>query len=92
MATVSDISSSRLSLVRLALTGALVGAIFFGICWVGAFIPKTPGHMYLQLFTTVEMTSSLALVQGLLVSAAAGAIFGALIASIYNALAFIERR
>ena len=47
--------------------------------------------MYLKLFTSADISSSLALVQGLCWSLAFGLIAGALIASIYNLLAPLDR-
>jgi len=46
--------------------------------------------MYLQLFTTVQPSSVVALIQGVCVSLVGGLVFGALISVIYNALAIIE--
>lgn len=84
----------RLGPLRLALTGALASAIFYALCWVGALIPDLgpATHMYLQLFTNAELSSFSALVQGVFWSLIFGLIAGALIAIIYNALAFLERR
>lgn len=47
--------------------------------------------MYLALFTSAEINSSLALVQGLCWSLGFGLIAGALIAFIYNLLAPLDR-
>ena len=80
----------KVSVRRFAVTGALTAAIFFVICWLGAFIPGTPGHMYQQLFTTVQPSSVVALIQGVCVSLVVGLVFGVLISVIYNALAIIE--
>ena len=74
------------------LAKAIVG-IFYAICWLGAFLPIGPApHMYLALFTTAEITSSLALIQGLCWSLVFGVIAGSLIAFIYNLLAPLDRR
>lgn len=84
----------RLGVLRLALTGALAGAIFYALCWIGALVP-TPSpvtHMYLRLFTDAELSSAAALLQGLLWSLVAGLAVGALVAFIYNALAALDRR
>ena len=76
------------NVTRFALTGALAAGIFFVFCWLGAFLPIGPAtHMYLALFTSAEITSSLALIQGLCWSLGFGLIAGALIAFIYNLLA-----
>ena len=97
MATVANNStyshSHRLGVLRLALTGALAAAIFFVLCWIGAQLPIGPAtHMYLNLFTNAELSSGLALAEGVCWSIAFGLIAGALIALVYNALAFLDRR
>ena len=85
-------SSSKANVRRFALTGALAAAIFYVICWLGAFLPIGPAtHMYLKLFTSADIKSGLSLVQGLCWSLAFGLIAGALIASIYNLLAPLDR-
>ena len=90
MATTSE---TKASVLRFALTGALAAAIFYVICWLGAFLPLGPAtHMYLALFTNAEINSSLALVQGLCWSLAFGLIAGTLIAFFYNLLASFDRR
>ena len=95
MATTTSENSGptrKANVLRFALTGALAAAIFYVICWLGAFLPIGPAtHMYLKLFTSVEINSSLALVQGLCWSLGFGLIAGALIAFIYNLLAPLDR-
>ena len=95
MATVTDNrivpTPHRLSVLRLALTGALSGALFYVICWIGSLIPGTPGHMYLQLFTTSDVSTTSALVQGVITSIIGGFVIGGLIALVYNWLAFVDR-
>ncbi len=86
-------SSGRANVLRFALTGALAAGIFFVICWLGAFLPLgRVSHMYIALFTSEDITSSLALVQGFCWSLAFGLIAGSLIAFIYNLLAPLDRR
>jgi len=86
-------ASGRVDVVRFALTGALAATIFFFLCWVGAFLPLGPAtHMYLQLFTSADTNSSLALWQGLCWSLAFGLIAGALIALSYKLVAAIDGR
>ena len=95
MATTSEIngSSRTANVLRLALTGALAAGVFYVICWVGAFLPIGPAtHMYLALFSSAEINSSLSLVQGLCWSLGFGLIAGTLIAFIYNLLAPLDRR
>ena len=80
------------SVLRSAVTGALAAGIFYIICWLGAFLPIGPAtHMYIALFTNAEMTSGLALVQGLSWSIVFGLVAGTLISFIYNVLAPLER-
>ena len=90
----TTVSSRQLGIVRLALTGALAAAIFYALCWVGALIPNlgSATHRYLQLFTNADLSSGTALIEGELWSLIFGFIAGALIAIIYNALAFLGRR
>ena len=97
MATIANETATshthNLGVLRFALTGALAAAIFFVLCWIGAKLPIGPAtHMYLRLFTNAEPSSGLALIEGVCWSIGFGLIAGALIAVIYNALAFIDRR
>lgn len=96
MATVAsetNIAPSRVDVVRFALTGALSATIFFFLCWVGAFLPLGPAtHMYLQLFTSADANSGLALWQGLCWSLAFGLIAGGLIALSYKLVAAVDGR
>lgn len=85
--------SRQLGVVRLALTGALAAGIFYVLCWSGARLEfGSATHRYLALFTDAEISSSTALIEGVCWSIAFGLIAGALIALIYNALAFLDRR
>lgn len=85
--------SHRLGVLRFALTGALTAATFYVFCWIGAQLPiGPPTHGYLNLFTNAELSSGLALFEGVCWSVAFGLIAGALVALIYNALAFLDRR
>lgn len=82
----------RANVLRFALTGAIAAGIFYVICWLGAFLPLgRVSHMYIALFTSAEITSSLALVQGLCWSLGFGLIAGSLIAFTYNLLAPLDR-
>ena len=96
MATTNEATYARtgnLGVMRFALTGALAAAIFVLFCWVGALLPIGPAtHMYLRLFTNAELSSITALIEGVCWSIGFGLIAGALIAVIYNALAFLDRR
>ena len=95
MATIDDsyVQLHNPGVVRFALTGALVAAVFYISCWVGAQLPIGPAtHMYLRLFTNAGLSSVTALIEGVCWSLSFGLIAGALIAVIYNALAFLDRR
>ena len=82
-----------LSVLRLAVTGALVAVIFFALCWAAIFLPiGSATHMYLQLFTLAEASSTTALVEGVCWSAIFGALTGGLFAAVYNATASFDRR
>ena len=75
------------NVLRCALTGALVAALLFILCWIGTFLPfSSPTHAYIGLFTPAEMPSIQALVEGTCWSLAFGTIMGALIALVYNGL------
>lgn len=83
----------RLGVLRLAVTGALSAAIFFALCWAGAVLGlRGLDHMYIELYTGAEVASALALFEGLFWSLTAGLLVGAIVASVYNALARLGRR
>lgn len=93
IATETSVLSRKASVLRVALTGALASGVFFVLCWVGAFLPIGPApHMYLELFTYAEISSGLALLQGLCWSFVFGLVAGALIAFFYNLLAPLDGR
>lgn len=85
-------SASRLGIVRCALTGAIGLMAFFAVCWIGAFAFASQSHMFIEIFTRQPVASAAALVEGLIWSVAFGALGGALLALIYNALGFVGRR
>jgi len=86
------IETRRIGVLRLALTGAITAAIVFVLCWLGTFIPfSSPTHAYLGLFTPAEMSSVVALAQGICWSFLFGALSGGILAAVYNALAPLER-
>jgi hypothetical protein len=73
--------------LRCALTGALVAALLFILCWIGTFLPvSSPTHAYIGLFTAAPLSSAPALIAGTCWSLAFGAIMGGLIALVYNGL------
>ncbi len=82
----------RLSVVRLAVTGAVAAVIFFALCWVATSLPiGAATHMYIQLFTNAQISSTTALIQGAGSSMVFGAVAGALIAAVYNLTAAFDR-
>ena len=86
-------AASKVGVVRFALTGAIASGVFFLLCWVGMFLPfGAASHMYIQLFTQAEITSGLALAQGLCWSVIFGAVAGLLISVTYNALSVFDAR
>lgn len=89
----SLVAVRKLGVARLAVTGALAAATFYVLCWIGALTITGPAsHMYVQLFTNAEVSSGAALLEGVLWSIVFGLIAGALIALIYNAFAFLDRK
>jgi hypothetical protein len=81
----------RVGVMRLALSGAIASGIFFLLCWLGAFLPVGPAsHLYLQLFTSADPTTGLALAEGLSWSLVFGLVAGGLIALSYNLLARLD--
>lgn len=88
-----DASSSRLSALRCALTGAAVLAILYAVCWAAAAAGFTGGsHMYISIFTLAPVASLAALGIGLFWSVVFGAATGALVAATYNIFSFAEHR
>jgi len=83
---------ARLNILRCGLTGAISLAILFAICWVGALLIASQSHMFIEIFTRQPVTSVGALAEGTCWSLVFGALGGALLAIVYNALAVIVRR
>jgi hypothetical protein len=82
-----------LGVTRLLVTGAVTAAAIFVVCWIGTLVPySSPTHAYIGLFTSAEMGSGRALVEGTSWSALFGGLSGALFALVYNATAGILRR
>jgi hypothetical protein len=88
-----EVEARKLTVVRVALAGAVAAMAFYFLCWLGGFVPIGPAtHLYLQLFTTAEPTSVLALAQGLCWSLVFGLIAGGLFGLAYNAFAALDGR
>lgn len=78
--------------LRLALASAVTLTILFILCWTAAaFWVISPSHMFVALFTLVPVDSWYSLCQGIASALVFGALTGALLAWIYNALAPFER-
>ncbi|HEX6742245.1 MAG TPA: hypothetical protein VF079_10700 [Sphingomicrobium sp.] len=93
MAT-DEVAIRKIGVLRLSLTGAIVAGLFYALCWVGRLVlPIGPAsHMYLQLFTSADLSSGMALAQGLCWSVVFGLLIGALGAFVYNWLGALERK
>lgn len=88
----TDTSTHKLSIVRVAIAAAATTVAFYFVCWVGALLPIGPAtHMYLRLFTDAEVASTTALVVGLCWSLGFGLIAGAMFALFYNLFASLDR-
>ncbi len=85
-------SPVKFGALHFATVGALVLGIIFLACWLLIFTPVTATHAFIALFTTAEMTSFAALVQGLCWSLLFGAWTGFLIAIIHKFVASIWAR
>ena len=82
-----------LSVPRIGVAGGITAAIVFVLCWLGTFVPfSSPTHAYIGLFTTADIQSGRALVEGGLWSLLFGALVGAVFALVYNAAAPLTRR
>ena len=90
----SHAQEGKLSALRCGLTGAVVLAILFAVCWAAAAagLFSASSHMFVSLFTLAPAASAAALAVGLCWSLVFGALTGALIAWIWNGFAFVERR
>jgi hypothetical protein len=78
--------------MRLALAGAATLTILFILCWGAAvFWIASPSHMFVALFTLTPVETWYSLCEGVLSALVFGALTGALLAWIYNALAPFER-
>ena len=78
----------RLDVGRCALTGAAVGVVLFIVHWIAAAM-----HVLgMPMFAFGMMTSVSGLLFGLLCAGIGGLFIGALVAWLYNVLAFVARR
>lgn len=90
---VEERPSHSVSIARLAAATGITAAVIFVLCWLGTFVPfSSPTHAYISLFTNAEISSSLALAEGVCWSLLFGLIVGAVFAIIYNATAPFGRK
>jgi hypothetical protein len=83
----------NLNVVRLLIAGGITAVVVFVLCWLGTFLPfSSPSHVYIGLFTTAEVSSAHALIEGTIWSLFFGALTMGLFALIYNAAALLGRR
>ncbi len=82
----TSIHAHRLSVNRLAMTGALSTALLFVLCWVAGALGFIGSHAFIALFTMAPVLSVTALCIGMLSAAVFGGVGGAAIALIYNVL------
>ena len=83
----TDTRAGRLSVNRLAMTGALVTMLLFTLCWVAGALGFVGSHGFIALFTLAPVLSVAALCFGAFSAAVFGAVGGAAIALIYKLLA-----
>jgi len=90
---IEERQSHSLSIARLAGATGITAAAIFVLCWLGTFVPfSSPTHAYITLFTNAEISSGLALAEGVCWSLLFGLIVGAVFALIYNATAPLGRK
>lgn len=82
-----------LSIARLVVAGGVTAFTVFLLCWLGTFVSvSSPTHAYITLFTTADIGSTRALLEGGLWALLFGALVGAVFALFYNAAAPLGRR
>ena len=89
----SEGKGRKIGITRLAASGGVAAGVTFVLCWLGTLIPfSSPTHAYIQLFTTAQVSSIDALLEGSLWSLLFGALVGAVFGTVYNFLAGLEGR
>jgi hypothetical protein len=54
-----EVEARKLTVVRVALAGAVAAMAFYFLCWPGGFVPIGPTtHLYLQLFTADQQATA----------------------------------
>jgi hypothetical protein len=83
----------NLDVLRFLAAGGITAAVVFVLCWIGTFLPfSSPSHAYINLFTSANVSSISALVEGTVWSLLFGALAVGLFALVYNAAAIFGRR
>ena len=82
-------SNTGVGVFRCMATGAVVAAIVYVLCWIGAAIGLNGAHTYIGLFTTASDTSFTAFWIGSGTSLLVGALIGALTVIAYKAFNFL---
>lgn len=80
---------AHFSIHAVAAIGGALAALLFVLCWAIVWAIGTPDDIYVQLLTSVEMSSGAALIQGSAVSFAIGSFAGAAVAWISNRLGLL---
>jgi hypothetical protein len=82
----------HIGVLRLLVTGGLTGLAIFVLCWLGTLVPfSSPTHAYISLFTTAEIGSGRALLEGSIWSLLFGGLAAAVFAVTYNSTAALSR-
>ena len=85
-------TTRKISIARLSLTGGLSLLIVFVACWIGAVAFTLPvTHMFISLFTSDPIASITALCIGAFWAFIWGAFVGAVTAIVFNLLGFADR-
>lgn len=89
---IRKVLTNRIGIFHIAATGSLTAAIIFELCWLASFISfASPTHAFIGFFTSANLYSEKALLEGTLWSFFIGGLTGALLAAIYNMLAGVRR-
>lgn len=91
--TVEEHSTKHVGALRLAASLGAASVVIFVLCWLGTFISTANlPHAYIGLFTSADVQSVQALVEGGLWSLLFGTFSGGMIAAFYNLFASFDRR
>lgn len=92
--TAEDVTASiELSVVRMLVAGGTSALAVYVACWIAAQLPaSSPTHAFISLFTSAEVTSGAALVEGGVWAMVFGAFVTSIFSLIYNLTAPLTRR